>query len=339
MAKAANLVNQKFGKLIVIGRAENNSRGNTQWLCKCECGSEKVALGYDLMHGRTTSCGCAKYETRDNPIPKKDLTGMKFGKLTVESLCSSKGKRGILKWICKCECGREVIVQGQNLKSGHSTSCGKGKCRKQPVNTLDMTGQRFGRLVVLKISSERSETGKIQWDCICDCGNTKKVVGTYLRSGRTKSCGCLSNETRRKSSTKTHGQSKKRIYREWVSMKKRCDKTYHGHKGYYDKGITFCDEWNEFEVFYEWALANGYQDNLTLDRKDNDGNYEPSNCRWATPKEQANNKSNNVYIEYNGKIQTLKQWSEELELSYGMLKARHQRGWMPPELFEPNTKK
>jgi hypothetical protein len=132
---------------------------------------------------------------------------------------------------------------------------------------------------------------------------------------------------------------KERIYSEWNSMRSRCSKTYHGHKNYFDKGIAVCDEWKkDFEPFYKWSIENGYNDDLTIDRIDNNKNYSPDNCRWVTMKEQQNNRTNNVNIEYNGKVQTLKQWCEELGLNYGMVKARRQRGIKVPELFKPKHK-
>lgn len=202
MAKASDLIGKRYGKLTVVSRSENNHKGNTMWLCKCDCGKEKIALGYDLTHGRTVSCGC-------NNVGKiaptrKDLTGMRFGTLTVES-----------------------------------------------------------------ISEEKSIRGNLSWNCVC-----------------------------------------------------------------------VCDEWLQpggFERFREWAFENGYNDNLSLDRIDNDGSYSPDNCRWITMKEQQNNRSDNVFLEYNGEIKTMKQWSECLGMKYSLLKSRHYRGWTVPEIFsEPN---
>lgn len=332
MSNPLNLVGNKYGKLTVIKRSENNNRGNTQWLCQCECGNTKIALGYDLTHGRTTSCGCQKYETKEIPEPKDDLTGKRFGHLTVVRIDKNKGKYGAIRWLCQCDCGNTLIALGSNLKTGHSTSCGKGSCRK-PRNFKDLTGQKFGKLTVIRKSDVRINN-RLSWLCQCDCGNTKVVDATKLRTGKTKSCGCLTNNKPFNDMSK--GESKTNLYKKWLAMRKRCKPTYHAHKDYYDRGIKVCDEWDKsYNEFKKWALANGYSDTLTLDRIDVNGIYEPTNCRWITNKKQQNNKRNNVYISYNGKNQTLKEWSEELGLTYGMLKVRHQKGEKPPELFRP----
>ena len=134
------------------------------------------------------------------------------------------------------------------------------------------------------------------------------------------------------------GTSRSRLKRIWRKMKERCYNTkvdnYHRYGG---RGITVCDEWKDnFQAFYDWSMANGYADDLTIDRIDNDGNYEPGNCRWATMKEQANNKSNNVRITYKGKTQDIKQWSEELGIAYTTLFIRIQNGWpVEKAFFEP----
>ena len=337
MAKAANLVGQKFGKLLVIKRIENNKRGNTMWLCQCDCGNKKEALGYDLTHGRTVSCGCLPV---GKPSPNRmDLTGKKFGRLTVVSLCEEKSTGGILMWECKCDCGNTTYVRGSNLKNGHVKSCGCKSKEEQLNRYEDITGKRVGRLIVSK-KAGRTKRG-VSWLCKCDCGNEKVVCGADLRSGKTKSCGCLSDEARKMPKKVTHGLSRTRIYREYRSMFSRCKPNYHNSNVYYEKGITVCDEWTGnggFENFYEWAMNNGYSDELSLDRINVNGNYEPSNCRWITMKEQQSNRSDNVFVEYMGETKTLKQWCNELGLSYGMVKARRRNGWTVPELFSPKKK-
>ncbi len=201
---------------------------------------------------------------------------------------------------------------------------------------VDLTGQRFGRLVVL--NREKNRKSNATWLCKCDCGNQKIVVGDYLRTGRTKSCGCLDKENRKKPKKTTHKMSKTRLYTEWLSMRRRCRGNYHESKNYSEKGISVCEEWKEFEAFAKWALQHGYKDNLTLDRLDNSKGYYPDNCRWTTMKEQQNNRSNNVMIEYMGQTKTMKQWCEYLGLNYGMVKQRRRYGWEVPRLFEPPHK-
>ena len=169
----------------------------------------------------------------------------------------------------------------------------------------DLTGMRFGRLVVIFRSEDYvSPKGKtcVCWLCRCDCGNDIIVNGRNLRKGNTKSCGCLKSETTIKRNL-THNLSKTRIYHIWQDLKKRCvNKNCKCFERYGGRGITICQEWlDDFMNFYNWAINNGYQKDLTIDRKDVNGNYCPENCRWVTQKQQANNKRNNRYITYNNK--------------------------------------
>ena len=130
-----------------------------------------------------------------------------------------------------------------------------------------------------------------------------------------------------------HGKYKSRIYHTYKHMKQRCyNKNCKDYIDYGKRGITICDEWlNDFMAFYNWAYEHGYQDNLTIDRINVNGNYEPSNCRWADMKIQANNMRKNVYLTYNGKTQTMSQWADELCIPVGRVKTRHKRGWSDKE--------
>lgn len=188
------------------------------------------------------------------------------------------------------------------------------------MRKIDMTGQRFGRLTVINQSENRN--GEITWLCKCDCGNEVSVKGVNLRKGITRSCGCLRREVA-KDRHITHGMRDSRLYQIWSTMLKRCDNPKSiSYKNYGARGITVCEEWKQFEPFMEWAIENGYQDHLTIDRIDNDGNYCPDNCRWSSVKEQANNRRTCRFINYNGKTQTMKQWAEETGIRMGTLYRR-----------------
>lgn len=172
------------------------------------------------------------------------------------------------------------------------------------TKTADLVGQRFGRLTVIKKIGvrkvgQRGQT-KTVWLCKCDCGNEKEVLRNSLVSGNTKSCGCLEKETKKTMHVK-HGEAKTRLWKIWCGMRERCNNPNNQDYSYYGgRGIIVCDSWSDkkdgFINFRSWAMANGYTDELTLDRVNVNGNYEPSNCRWATRKEQTRNRNITVQI-------------------------------------------
>lgn len=181
----------------------------------------------------------------------------------------------------------------------------------------DETGKRYGRLVVIGYDHKQKNRGFF-WRCKCDCGKEVVVCGVELRRGDAKSCGCYARERfmkiveRKKENAKYEKPS--RLRRIWGNMKGRCYyESSPSYKNYGARGIKVCDEWlKHSKPFQEWALSNGYKDNLTLDRIDVDGDYEPSNCRWITQKEQMRNKRDTVYIEYEGEKRPLIDVCEEL---------------------------
>lgn len=191
---------------------------------------------------------------------------------------------------------------------------------KQPKRMLhNLVGEKIGRLAVNEYYGI-SDKKQIYWKCVCECGNEIIVKTADLTAGVRKSCGCLQMESGK--ANYKYGCRTNRLYRIWRGMKARClNKNSPNYCSYGSKGISICEEWvHDFTKFQSWALANGYSDELSIDRINVNGNYEPANCRWATIKEQANNKTNNVYITENGKTQTLAEWCEEFNANRDKVK-------------------
>lgn len=191
----------------------------------------------------------------------------------------------------------------------------------------DLTGKRFGRLTVIGV--EDNGKRKTYYACQCDCGNVKVVRSDALLSGCTVSCGCKKKEQDRINLTANHSHkmSGTRMYNIWVGLKGRCnnpnDPRYDRYGG---RGISVCDEWNtSFQSFYDWAINNGYSDDLTIDRIDNDGNYEPTNCKWSTNKEQCNNRATNINIKIGNATKTLTEWCEIFDVDVARTMARYHR--------------
>jgi len=190
---------------------------------------------------------------------------------------------------------------------------------------IDLTGRRFGRLVVLHDTSER-KSGNGVWRCRCDCGNKVNVVGCSLTSGYTTSCGCYNRECVAEANT-THGMTQHGewhpVYRAWFNMLQRCENPNNKrYKDYGGRGIAVCDEWHSAERFIGWALASGWEKGLSIDRIDNNGNYEPDNCRWVTRKVQSRNKRSNHLVAFNGRTQCLTNWAEETKILRSTLYTR-----------------
>ena len=189
------------------------------------------------------------------------------------------------------------------------------------MKMLDIKGKRFGKLIA--IERVKNVGKKVSWKCLCDCGKETIVLTTNLTTNRIKSCGCLKNQKLIERSTK-HNQRHTKLYEVWKTMKQRCfnsnNKSYHNYGG---RGIIVCDEWKDnYQAFYEWSMNNGYKEGLSIDRINNDGNYEPSNCRWADRFTQNNNTRQNKPVVIDGVSKTIHQWTREYNIPVEIVRNR-----------------
>jgi hypothetical protein len=265
----------------------------------------------------------------------KDLTGQKFGILTVLRRAENSPS-GKARWLCKCECGNECLVCTDELTNGNRKSCGHFYCEKRILQNKDFIGKIFGRLTVLEYAGFNSHRDPM-WLCQCKCGNTKVVRQVSLLNGDTKSCGCLHREIIIERSTK-HGLKRRKngnkLYPVLMSMRSRCYNPNNAAYSHYGaRGIIICPEWlGEQGIinFYNWSINNGYQEGLTIDRIDVNGNYEPNNCRWVDMKTQQNNRSNNHYIEIDGETHTIAEWAIIYNIPQHVIHNRiHRLNWDP----------
>lgn len=252
-----------------------------------------------------------------------DLIGQTFGRLTVLDF-DHISHDGSSYWLCECECSNRtrLVVKGYDLKRGHTLSCG---CMRK--ETHDITGRTFGRLTVLGLDHV-TERGRTYWLCECDCADRTRFIvrRDALISGATTSCGCLSRERFIERNTR-HGMATSRLYKIWEGMRQRCEnKNNPRYDSYGGRGITVCDDWNDFENFRDWSLSHGYADDLSIDRRDNNQDYSPENCRWADRVAQQNNRRVNRYFTYAGETKTITEWSRYLGVSYSTLWYRIDRG-------------
>jgi hypothetical protein len=221
---------------------------------------------------------------------------------------------------------------------------------KKRIPIEEMIGKKFGRLTVIKyagfrqLSEKSKKCRKYYYICQCECGKETLVEENKLKCGHTRSCGCLLEEAKKTNKSHyKHGMTTSRLYRIHAGMLYRCKNTtdakYYRYGG---RGISVCPEWKGeggFVRFKEWALENGYKEDLTIDRIDNNKGYSPSNCRWASSIEQSNNRQNNHYLEYKGEIKTISQWARELDIDCNLISMRLQRGWSIEEALTHESRK
>lgn len=250
--------------------------------------------------------------------------GTRFHRLTVIGE-PKKDKRGRSKYLCQCDCGQTKLVESSDLRAEKTKSCG---CLKKELSTKHAdieVGTRFHRLTVIG-EMQRNQRRKA-YPCRCDCGKTKLIQDNNLRSGTTRSCGCLSKETRTRLST-VHGLSKNPLYSRWFSMINRC--TNPKNKNYLDygaRGITVCDRWLESFENFSTDMGELPTPKHTIERIDNDKGYSPENCRWATRTEQASNRRRNRSLTLGCVTLTLSQWSRETGLKRELIRDRLNAGW------------
>lgn len=284
--------------------------------CRCSCGNEKEIRTDMLIHGRSKSCGCLRNPSIDF------LIGRRYGSLVIIGEAKRTSKVSVL---CKCDCGNIVSKHRAMVLNGTRTSC--GRCNYSTIKV----GDKFGRWEVIGESRKSLLKGSYHLEWLCKCSCNKHTIAYVdeqnLKRGLSNSCGCLKSELSSQRLLK-HGETDTRLYIIWVSMRERCynlNSSY--YKDYGGRGISIAKEWDEFLSFKEWALSHGYSDDLTIDRIDVNGNYEPSNCRWATILEQNNNKRNNIRIEYHGVIRTASEWGRELGIKSSEIRRLYHKGY------------
>lgn len=203
----------------------------------------------------------------------------------------------------------------------------------------DLTGKTFGRLMVIKRADPPRKFNSAMWECQCECGNTKMYSGSSLMQQQTRSCGCLKKELT-KDLKYTHGQRYTRLHCIWGNMKQRTlNPNNKSAKNYNLRGISICEDWKVFEMFYDWANKNGYEEHLTIERIDNDGNYEPGNCRWATKLEQSRNTRKSIVYTYKNETRCLSEFCDMLGLNYHTIYSRIEKGWELEKAFETPIRK
>ncbi|MCK5610331.1 hypothetical protein KAR91_51135 [Candidatus Pacearchaeota archaeon] len=255
-------------------------------------------------------------------MAKINFKNQVFGRLTVLEDVGRDKYKNVL-WRCNCSCGKEWITSSAKLRTGKAKSC--GCLLKERKARAELTGRIFGKLMVMSLDYKDINC-HTYWNCKCECGNERVVHYGNLTSGRAVSCGC----TRR-----THGATNTRTHKSWLSMKGRVQNPnnvdYHNYGG---RGITVCDRWLGKDGFKHFLEDMGERpEGMSIDRIRNSGNYEPMNCRWATPTEQNRNTRQNILITYLGTTKTLIEWSESTGIKYVTLQKRLKAGCSINKLF------
>lgn len=315
------IIGQQYAAIVPLKVVSQPSLTSKFYECRCtRCGSIIPEVHKDDI---------LKYRVRCCPkCDRGDFTGMRFGRYTVLGL-HHRTKQSAKVWECKCDCGNIRYIRGDGLVSGHVVSCG---CFKVENRTINLLGNQFGRLTVIRKSDRRGSDGGIYWICKCSCpeGNIVEASSGNLIRGYVRSCGCLAKE--RSSEVHKVWKTPTELFLSTNKYNKMIQRCYNPNNDSYEdygaRGIYVCDEWLDpvhgRRRFVDWALKAGYKlgADLSIDRIDNDGPYAPWNCRWATAKEQANNRRNNVLIAIDNVTMTLAEWIELTECD------AHQLRWL-----------
>jgi hypothetical protein len=333
-------IGARFSRLVVTSNYWSDKFHIKRVRCICDCGTETEASCQQLVKEIKRSCGCLRRETgrklsamaveNGNAIPVN--AGSRFGKLSVLTgeWIGSGARRKVR---CACDCGTEKDVAIADLRAGKTTSCGCYRREWQEHRYPLPIGQKFGKLTVLRSAGHQGRGRMV--DAQCDCGNVTVANIDNIRNSHTTSCGCqkvLSGMSRAK-----HGHSRQgarsRTYQIYRDMRTRCENpNYAEFHLYGGRGITVCERWRQgFESFL--ADMGESPSGMTLERERVNEGYGPGNCKWATDEEQANNKRNNVVIEFNEKRMTIAQWARELNVSAPKLYYRHSQGWPPEKIL------
>ena len=265
---------------------------------------------------------------------KEINVGDKFGKLTIKKMLGriDNAKDRAFYCLTKCECGNEEIIKRSEILSGARYMCKQCKMLELSLNNKIKINpnDRYGDLTVIEALGKIKKAHHFYYKVRCICGNEEIVKGTDLHTGVKKHCmycGIKNGKNYK------HGMCKTRLYVTWRNMINRCHNQNDTQFDLYGKReIQVCNEWKQdFKIFYNWAINNGYKENLTIDRINNNGNYEPSNCRWANDKEQANNRRTNHNVEIKGEVRNVSEWCELFNINVSTVRDRMRRGWNEAE--------
>lgn len=228
MPKKCELTGQKFGMLTVVEKAEGTQDRYALWKCRCDCGGEVLVNTKKLLRGTITNCGCIPKNNAKNGTIAEDLSNQRFGDLTV--LYRAESKNGRTRWVCRCDCGTVKTINSHELKAGKVKSCG---CKqfKYAHHIDDLTGKKFGRLLVLYPTEYRDKKSSVFWHCRCDCGNELNVTQNNLVYGQYRSCGCLREENWKNLPKQLHYIDGTCI--EWLEKRKSRSDNTSGYRGVY----------------------------------------------------------------------------------------------------------